>query len=610
MGPGHFVRIARRFGLDRGTAGLLLLLYFLSTAFEGFGLAMLLPIFQYIQAEGDLQALVAASQLWRYLVDGFGLIGVSITLPVLLVTSFLCILLRQVTTYARLVFAAQVNERLNQRIRNQAFGAFLNVQSGFADRQRVGQIVNTLTTELRSAISILFNGLNIVGLSIQLLFYGALLVVLSPTLTLAALALVGVVIFGLRRLIAQSHRTGQQATAANQDMASFLVERLLALRLVRLSGTEAAEFDRMHALTDRQRDRMVRLTVLVNRVQVVMEPIFAGVALLLLYVATARVGLAIEEVGLFLVITLRLLPVVKELVRLRQSMMGTMGAVDAVERCLADLDRHREKAGGTRRFEGVGDAIRFDHVTFRYREDDGVMALDDVSLTIPGGKMTALVGPSGAGKSTLIDLLPRLRDPSEGRITIDGEPLEAFDLASLRAGIGYVPQAAQIFNVTAAGHIRYGRAEATDEELREAARLAGAAAFIERLPQGFDTPLGEKGAALSGGQRQRLDLARALIRKASVLIFDEPTSNLDADSESRFRETLQGLRRRGDLTLIIVGHRLSTVADADQIITLIDGRVAETGSPGDLRSGDGWYARALRKQTSPRPGDDSLVAAQ
>ena len=215
--------------------------------------------------------------------------------------------------------------------------------------------------------------------------------------------------------------------------------------------------------------------------------------------------------------------------------------------------------------------------------------------------MTALVGPSGAGKSTLIDLLPRLREYQSGEILFDGVPQREFDSASLRRAISFAPQTPQIFNVTIAEHIRYGWPEASMDDVRIAARLAQAADFIEALPDGYKTMLGEGGGHFSGGQRQRIDLARAVVRRAPILVLDEPTANLDADAEGMFREALEKLRRETEITIIIIGHRLSTVMSADQIAVLESGRVTETGSHAELIASGGWYARAYMRQHGRMP---------
>jgi len=223
--------------------------------------------------------------------------------------------------------------------------------------------------------------------------------------------------------------------------------------------------------------------------------------------------------------------------------------------------------------------------------------------------MTALVGPSGAGKSTLLDLIPGLRHPQRGEIAIDGVPIAAFSLASLRGNIAYAPQQAQIFNTSLADHIRYGRPAATEEDIQQAAELAGALSFIAEFPDGFETMAGDKGGRLSGGQAQRLDLARALVRRAPLLLLDEPTSNLDAQSEEAFRQALVRVRATGDITIIIIAHRLSTVRDADRIAVIDNGIVEAVGAHDELIKQCAWYRDAFNEQTAPQRASSTLSDA-
>ncbi|MEC9455149.1 MAG: ATP-binding cassette domain-containing protein, partial [Pseudomonadota bacterium] len=267
----------------------------------------------------------------------------------------------------------------------------------------------------------------------------------------------------------------------------------------------------------------------------------------------------------------------------------------ALERRIGSMIDSREAGGGTRHLLVLQKEITLRDVSFTYAEA-GVPVLHDVNLSIPAGKMIALVGPSGSGKSTLIDLLPRLRDPEQGEILFDGVPVTEFELNSLRAAFSYAPQTPQVFNVSAAEHISYGEQQSERERIVAAAKLAGAHDFIAALPQGYDSPVGEDGVRLSGGERQRLDLARSLFAGVPLLILDEPTSNLDANAEIAFRDALQRIRAETDITMIVVGHRLATVAIADLVVVLDDGRVAETGTHTELLARGGWYADAYEKQ--------------
>jgi ABC-type multidrug transport system fused ATPase/permease subunit len=223
-------------------------------------------------------------------------------------------------------------------------------------------------------------------------------------------------------------------------------------------------------------------------------------------------------------------------------------------------------------------------------------ALKNISIKFKTGSINAIVGPSGSGKSTLIDLLPRLRLPSAGIIKIDGVNIAEYTLKSLRQLISYSPQSPQIFDGTIKNHILYGKSDATDKELQDAVQLAGAEEFINKLPKGLNTIIGDDAVKLSGGQRQRLDLARALIKKSKILILDEPNSNLDIESEKIFTKVLRKIQKETNTTIIIVAHRLQSIADADQIIVLNQGRIDATGAHNELLKQRGWYAKAWKMQ--------------
>jgi len=241
--------------------------------------------------------------------------------------------------------------------------------------------------------------------------------------------------------------------------------------------------------------------------------------------------------------------------------------------------------------------VRFANVSFGY-PDSGRTVLHDLDLELPAGRMTALVGHSGAGKSTCVNLLLRFWDPDRGRVTIGGHDLREFPLADLRRLIGVVPQDVYLFAGTVADNLRLARADATDEELRRAARAANADEFIGDLPDGYDTPVGERGAFLSGGQRQRLAIARALLADTPILVLDEAASNLDAHNERLLQEAMRTIR--AGRTLVVIAHRLSTIRAADRVVVVDDGRLAEAGTHDELLARGGRYADLMAGQLASR----------
>ena len=269
----------------------------------------------------------------------------------------------------------------------------------------------------------------------------------------------------------------------------------------------------------------------------------------------------------------------------------TTVALERIQKILsADaILRERQDAADPGRVRG---AIAFENIAFGY--DDETQVLRDVSFKIEPGQVVGIVGPTGSGKSTVLSLLPRIYDPSGGRILIDGVDVATFKLASLRAQVGFVLQETVLFRGTIRENIAYGRPGATDEEVVAAAKVANADEFIGRMPHGYDTVVGERGDTLSGGQRQRIGIARAVIRNSPIMILDEPTAALDTESEHLVIDALRELMK--GRTVIMIAHRLSTISHADKIVVLKDGVVAEEGSHSELLARNGVYAELHRIQ--------------
>ena len=596
------------FRLKRTTTALLLLLQLAGTVMELLSLLILLPVFQFVQAKGDVATLVAQNRSWRVLTAIYDFLGLAPALSSLLVTSFFFLMLRQSFVYARLRYTAWVSQALIADVRASGFRRHLMANTEYQDNEEAGTIVNDLTTEVQRGADFLFSTIMLKGMFVVLAVYVASLLAISVPMTLTALMVFGIALFALRGPMRQTAVVGEEVVAANQHMSSFMVSRLDLARLIRLAGTERAETAQMDALTQHQRNMLYKLYVLLARIEIIVEPIVIGAGFLFIGVSVAVFQMQIGEIGLFLVMVLRLLPVVKETARKRQAIRSSRPSFDAVNRRLDAAKAAQETQGGTRPFERLDNAITFEKTVFAYESKPHVPALNGVSVTIEAHKTTALVGPSGAGKSTLIDMIPRLRHPQSGRILIDGSNIEEFELQSLRQGIAYAPQTPQVFNVPLIEHIRYGKVDATLDEVEHAAELAGALEFIRALPDQFETPAGQDGGRLSGGQRQRLDLARALVRRSPILLLDEPTSNLDAQSVALFGEALSRIRRETDITVILIGHHLPTVMGADRIVVMQDGEIAEIGNHAKLAKSDGWYSRAFRSQQGQ--GGPSRKAAE
>jgi len=610
MTPREYFRVSRDFGFGARQEVTLLGLLLGATAFEGIGLGMLLPIIEIIQTDGDAMALRSESAMWDTLLSVFGSIGAPVTLATLIAASFCAIVGRQVFSYVRQIYLTAVRQKLNYDVRNVTFERYLRADASYHDEERPGQLVNNLMTELTLSVEAILAPVQIVNYAVMAIFYTSILLVLSGPVTFAALAVIGVAGATMLSMLRKTNASGKAVSSANEKMSTFLVERLRLVRLIRLSGAEAAELSEMEKLTRGQRASMVQMYESLARVNLMIEPVAIGVGFLGLYLGHKVFDLDFAAIALFgVVAVMRLLPAIKELIGSWQASLGYYASLQNLLSRLAVMENAEETRGGNLPFVPLAQGIKFDDVHFEYATRRDQHALKAVTLEIPANRVTAIVGPSGAGKSTLIDLLPRLREPTRGAITFDEEPLENFLVSSLRKGIAFVPQTPLVFDTTVAGQIRYGASDASDHEVEEAARLAGAHDFISDLPAGYGTRLGNEGVSLSGGQRQRLELARALAQRASILILDEPTSNLDADAEERFRQVLMRIRNLEGMTIIVIAHRLSTIINADQIVVLNDGRVDAAGTHEEVCAQSGWYVGALEKQNARGPHRNSKVTA-
>jgi subfamily B ATP-binding cassette protein MsbA len=287
---------------------------------------------------------------------------------------------------------------------------------------------------------------------------------------------------------------------------------------------------------------------------------------------------------------------IQRLTELNLIVTNSLAAMDRIFEVFDTYPEVRERPGA-QALERARGQVAFENVSFRYGEGDPPV-LERFSLSIPAGRTVALVGPSGAGKSTLVKLLARFYDVTDGRVSLDGIDIREVTLKSLRQNVAIVPQEPILLSGTIAENLRYGKPEATDEEIRRAARLAFAEGFIERLPRRFETDIGERGVRLSGGQKQRVAIARAFLRDAPVLILDEPTSALDAESEALIKEALHHLL--AGRTALIIAHRLSTVEHVDEVLVVDGGRIVEQGRHEELlRRPDGVYRRYASRQLVP-----------
>ncbi len=585
-----FIR-ANKMGLNNNSIVLLVLFPLISTITELFGIGIFLPIFQFIKLGGNLDLLTSDSTIWQYIVNIFAYFNMTPSLLVMLLMSFGLFIVRQLLNYLRMIYTTAVTQKITQIQRNHLFDNYIGACTSYHDRTPVGNLVNIVMTEVRSAVSGIMAPMRLMVYVIMFIGYFSILLMLSWEMTIAVIIVLYIASIAPNKWIKQTKVTGRRLVSSNTLMSEFLVGRLKSPSLVRLAGTEDAEKEEFRRLTLSQRKNQVLQGILRAKTTVAIEPIIIGLSLSFLYFSHTTFHLDIEVIGFYLIIVLRLMPIMQGVVQQYQGLQASMGAIEIFEDRINSMKESMEKDTGSIDLCKLNQSILLSGVYYLYPDMQNYV-LENITINFKVNSLTAIVGPSGSGKSTLIDLLPRLRLPTKGLIYIDNKNYTKYKLKSIRKMISYVPQEPQMFNGTVRSHILYGKADASNDEVVMAANLAGAEEFISKLPQGFDTNLGEDAVKLSGGQKQRLDLARALVRKAPILILDEPTSNLDAESEAIFSKVISRIRDNTNTTIIIVSHRLESISDADNIIVLNHGKVESSGVHVELLRENGWYAKA------------------
>ena len=501
-------------------------------------------------------------------------------------------------TGLRYALVTRLGERVVADIRKAVFDRVIGMSPSFYENIMTGEVLSRITTDTTLILSVIGSSVSI-ALRNMLIFVGGLVLMMLTSAKLTALVLlivpaVIIPILVLGRRLRVISRENQDWIAASSGSAS---EALTAVQTVQAFTHEKISRRQFSDVTEQSYDAAKRrIATRAAMTMIVIFLIFTGV-LGVLWIGANDVRADVMSSGAliqFVIYAVMVAGAVAALSEIWGELQRAAGATERLIELLQTVDSVQDQEVPLSLAKPVRGRIQFENVTFSYPARPAVKALDEVDLMIEPGETVAFVGPSGAGKTTIIQMILRFYDPQTGRILLDGHALSDLGRDAFREHIALVPQDPVIFATSARENIRFGRLNATDEQVETAAKAAAAHEFIQSLPEGYDSPLGERGVMLSGGQKQRIAIARAILRDAPVLLLDEATSALDAESEVLVQAAVDSLS--ADRTTLIVAHRLATVKKADRIVVLDAGRIVASGKHDELVADGGLYARLARLQ--------------
>lgn len=487
-------------------------------------------------------------------------------------------------------------QRLQSDLRQDAYEHAQRLDMSFFEANSSGQLVATMNDDVNQLERFLDGGANaMIQVAVTVVAVGAVFFVLSPLIALLAFTPIPLIIWGAFYFQRKAGPLYADVREKVGDLSSRLANNLGGIATIKSFTAEQREAKRLkdasEAYVDANR-RAIRISSAF--IPVIRMAILAG------FLATFTVGgmmalegsLNVGAYGVLVFLTQRLLWPLTGLAEVIDLFERAMASTRRILDLLAEPVNVRDEAGKSLE-QPVRGKVSFNQVSFRYAGSGA--GIQDITLSVPAGNTLALVGATGSGKSTLIKLLLRFYDPAHGNIRIDGQPIRGVSLKSLRDAIGLVSQDVYLFEGSIRDNLAYGKPDASEEEIIDAARTAEAWSFIEALPEGLDTPVGERGIRLSGGQRQRLSLARALLKNPPILVLDEATSAVDNETEAAIQRSLKRIGH--NRTVIMIAHRLSTIVDADTIAVVENGRIVEEGDHDSLIRNNGAYAAQWRVQT-------------
>lgn len=546
---------------------------------EGVGLLLLIPLLQLVGLQTDQGSL---GRIATGVASVLTATHLPVSLPVVLGIYVLVAAGQSALQRWHATLTVAVRQDVVAAVRTRTYRAIAGAEWAFFVRNRASLFTHVLTDEVDRVGDAAYYLLDLLATLAVAVAYMGLALRVSPGMTTIVLLSGAGLVWATRGATRTANQSGEEFSNATARLYTAISEHLGSMKTTKSFGSEAR-----HAalFADASRDVDVVGRAITSASARMRQRLTIGSAMVLagvVYVSHALLGVPAAALFLLLFLFARLMPRVTSIPERLQTIAALLPSLAAVCELQARCHAAAEPPASQPRDIRLTDSVRLEGVSFAYGPGTDEPAVSGISLAIPAGATTAIVGASGAGKTTVADILMGLLTPAEGRVIVDGEPLGPECLAAWRSQIGYVPQDTFLFHDTVRANLRWARPDATDADLDLALRMAAAADFVQALPAGLETVVGDRGSRLSGGERQRLSLARALLRQPSLLILDEATSSLDSENERRIQTAIADLHQQ--VTIVIITHRLSTIRGADLIHVMDQGRLVESGSWDDLTS--------------------------
>ncbi len=573
----------------QGQIILITVLGFVGGILEGIGVNALIPVFSFAAGEG----FAAGDAISRFIENVFVFAGIPFRLGYLIAVVVFLFLGKAVAFYFFSVIKVRITADYEHYLRSDLMAGTLRARWLYLASEKIGHLENVLMTDVRFASTILQKVSNLIMAFSSITVYSLIAISISARITLLALGFGALIALLFKRLVAEVREVAAETGQFNKRVAHYVNESVLGMKILKAMDVGEGVRARAQGYFDRLKELKIRLVLLTNWSAVALQPLSVFFILTLFAFSYRTPDFQLAS---FMVVVYLVYRIFQQVNQVLGSLYAAADTEPYLETALAYQRRTaeaRESKGGKEPF-AFSRELAFRNVSFSYTAGESV--LSGVNFKIERGEMIGLIGPSGAGKTTVVDLLLRLFSPTAGEITVDGGNVEAIAVPAWRKSVGYIPQDIFLMNDTVTANVKFYDDSISDEVVQSAVRDAAIAERIDRLPQKFETVVGERGVRLSAGERQRIAIARVLARKPAILILDEATSALDSESEKEVQKVIESLK--GHVTIIVIAHRLSTVMHCDRLLVLDGGSIAESGTPEELLKRQSSYFYKLIHLTS------------